>query len=122
LDDVTLEFENALESLEDSRIALNNERFKNSINRSYYAVFHAAKALLLKKGIITHKHDSTIQQFGLHYVVNDNFDKNIAKIINRLEEDRTESDYSISSYFDYEDAEYNLEKAELFIDECMQFL
>ena len=46
-----LMFNTALETLEDSEIALNNNRYKMSINRSYYAVFYAATALLTKKGV-----------------------------------------------------------------------
>ncbi|KZX10005.1 HEPN domain-containing protein [Methanobrevibacter curvatus] len=99
MDNAKLEFNNAIDAIKDFKIALANKRYKNSINRSYYAVFHAAKALLLKKDILTKKHDSTIQQFGLEYVVNGNFDQKIAKIINRLEEDRSEADYAINSIF-----------------------
>jgi uncharacterized protein (UPF0332 family) len=51
LDEAKSIFNNALEFIEDFKIAINNERYKMSINRSYYAVFYGAKALLSKKGI-----------------------------------------------------------------------
>ncbi|MDR2821529.1 MAG: HEPN domain-containing protein [Mycoplasmataceae bacterium] len=47
-EEVELYFNSTLEALEDSEIAINNERYEIAVNRSYYA----ANALLIKKGII----------------------------------------------------------------------
>ncbi|GAA5818829.1 MAG: Pseudogene of HEPN domain-containing protein [Methanobrevibacter sp. CfCl-M3] len=54
-------FELAQEALSDSKIAIDNESFRMSTNRSYYATFYAATALLLKKGLYfkTHAWDYT---------------------------------------------------------------
>ena len=38
-EEVKLEFKRALETLEDCEVAIDNGRYNNSINRSYYAVF-----------------------------------------------------------------------------------
>ena len=73
--EVKLEFNTALEALEDSKVAFNNERYKNSIGRSYYAAFHGAKALLIKKRKFSKKHSGVLHLFGLEYIVNDDFDK-----------------------------------------------
>jgi len=48
--------------------------------------------------------------------------KKIGKILSRLKEDREEADYDNHSNFTEEDALYNLEKAEIFLDECKRFL
>jgi uncharacterized protein (UPF0332 family) len=45
-------FEKSLELLKIAELTFNNEFYADSINRSYYAVFHAANALLLKKGYL----------------------------------------------------------------------
>jgi uncharacterized protein (UPF0332 family) len=86
-------FNKASESLKDSKIAIENERYNMSVNRSYYA----AKALLLKKGQTPKTHNGTIQQFGLEYVVKDDFNSEIAKIFSDLEDFRENSDYD--AYF-----------------------
>ena len=44
LSKVRLEY--AKEALEDSQDALKRERYRNSANRSYYAVFYAMRAVL----------------------------------------------------------------------------
>ena len=41
-------FRVALEMLDDAEYTFDGGRYKTSINRSYYAVFYASKALLLK--------------------------------------------------------------------------
>jgi len=52
LDEETrLYFNNALESIEESKLALDNEKYNLSINRSYYAVFYATKHYWLKKDL-----------------------------------------------------------------------
>jgi uncharacterized protein (UPF0332 family) len=50
---VKIAFEKSLELLKVSKLNFDNEFYSDSINRSYYAVFHAANALLIKKGIHT---------------------------------------------------------------------
>ena len=120
--EVHLYFNRALESLEESKLALNNEKYNLSINRSYYAVFYAAKALLIKKGIVTKKHSGTINKFGLEYVSNGKFDSGIAKFLRNLENDRTDADYDIQLIFSKEDAIDDLNNAETFIKECRKFL
>ena len=115
-------FEKSQHLLKVARKNYNDEFYPDSINRSYYAVYHAAKALLLKKGITTKTHSGTIHQFGLEYVVNENFDKEIARFFSKLEEDREKADYDYSHVITKSKAKTNLSDAEKFIDECEKFL
>jgi uncharacterized protein (UPF0332 family) len=120
-EEVKLYFNSALEALEDFEIAINNEKYKMDVNRSYYATFYAANALLIKKGIITKTHRGTIQQFGFEYVLKGNFDKNISKNLSKLEDEREDVDYDIRFVLT-EEAINALDDAKLFVDECRQFL
>jgi len=122
LEDVKLIFNSALESLEDSQISIDNQRYKMSINRSYYAVFHGARALLFKKGITTKTHSGTIHKFGLEYVINDIFDSSIAKILSSLEDEREDVDYDYRFIVTEKDAINALNKAKIFVEECRKFL
>jgi uncharacterized protein (UPF0332 family) len=74
-DEKTVAFQKALDAFDDAKFNFNNGRYHVSINRSYYAVFYASKALLLKKGFKPKTHKGTIHKFSLEYIVNDNFDK-----------------------------------------------
>ncbi|MCL2312445.1 MAG: HEPN domain-containing protein [Firmicutes bacterium] len=122
MNDAVFAFNRALELLNVSKLLYNNEHYADSINRSYYAVFYAAKALLLKKGIAIKTHSGLIHQFGITYIVNDNFNKNTGKILSRLEEDRIHADYDMSIPITKEKAEEDLYNAKLFIKECEKFL
>jgi uncharacterized protein (UPF0332 family) len=70
-------FERSLELLKVAELTLNQGFYPDSINRSYYAVFHGAKALLAKNGIFTKTHSGTIQKFGLECIINGDFNKDI---------------------------------------------
>jgi len=42
-------FEKAAECVEDAQLLFRSNRFAATVNRAYYAMFHAATAVLLKK-------------------------------------------------------------------------
>jgi uncharacterized protein (UPF0332 family) len=123
LDEANIIFKKAIETLNDAEFSFNHERYNLSINRSYYAVFYATKALLLKKEVPTKTYKGLIHQFGLEYVVNNDFDEKIAKKLSELEEDRCKVDCE----FDFDLAEKrkvktDLEDAKIFIEECKKFI
>jgi len=123
LGEADIVFKKAIETLNDAEFSFAHERYNISINRSYYAVFYAAKALLLNKDVSTKTHKGLIHQFGLEYVINDKFDEKIAKKLSGLEEDRNKVDYEFD--FDFAEkmkAKINLEDAKSFIEECRKFI
>ena len=122
MDIIDSAFQKAEEALKVAKLNFDNGYYSASINRSYYAVFYAAKALLLKKGINTKKHSGTIVQFGLEYVLNDNFDKEVSKILSRLEDDRGNADYDFDFQPTEEKAGKDLNNARFFVEECKKFL
>ncbi|KZX14469.1 HEPN domain protein [Methanobrevibacter filiformis] len=115
-------FEKSIELLKVSELNFNNKFYADSINRSYYAVFHAANALLIKKGIFAKTHSGTIREFGLEYIINDNFNKEIGKFFNSLEKDREKADYDYSYNATKNKAKKDLYNAKRFIEECKHFL
>jgi uncharacterized protein (UPF0332 family) len=119
---VRIAFDRATHSLEVAKSNLDNKFFPDSINRSYYAVFYAAQALLLKKGIVNKTHSGTIQQFGLNYVKNDKFSNEISKFLFLLEKDRNNADYDFSYESTEKKAQKDLNNAKIFIEECKKFL
>jgi len=122
LDEVNIIFKRAIDTLNEAEFNFNHGFYNISINRSYYVVFYASKALLLKKGVKTYKHSGTIKRFGLEYVVNDKFDEKIAKTLSELEEDRTRADYDFDFDVTKIKAKEDLEQAKEFIEECKKFL
>ena len=122
MDDEKILFNGALEELDNVRFLLENEKYNLAVTRSYYAVFYATKALIAKKGFFPKTHKGVIKKFSLEYVKNDDFDYDSFVILNKLEENRRESDYGILINFDEEETQEAFEGAEKFIDECRRFL
>ena len=119
---VKIAFKKSLELLKVSELNFNNKFYADSINRSYYAVFHAANALLIKKGIFSKKHKGTIRKFGLEYVINDSFNKEIGKFFSHIEKDREKVDYDYSYEATKNKAKKDLDNAKKFVEECKRFL
>jgi uncharacterized protein (UPF0332 family) len=122
LDEVDYFFQRSYESLKSAEIMLKNECYSASINRSYYAVFYVARALLLKKGKNPKTHSGTIFEFGFEYIVNDKFDREVGKILSELEDDRGDADYNSAFESTEEIASSNLIDAKIFVEECEKFL
>jgi uncharacterized protein (UPF0332 family) len=122
MDEISLMFQRALNLLKVAESNYSNEFFPDSINRSYYAIFYAARTLLLKKGITPKTHAGTIKQFSFEFVRGDDFDKKIFKFFSKLEEDRKNADYDITFDSTKEKAKNDLNSAKLFVEECKKFL
>lgn len=62
-------------------------------NRLYYAVFHAATALLIDKSLTAKSHAGVIRVLCKEFVLNGTLDKNDARLISRLQNMRNSGDY-----------------------------
>ena len=83
----------AKQYLEDTKRTLELEMYDTSANRSYYAIFHAARAVLALDGLDFKKHSGVISNFQMRYIKTGIFDKQLLNIIKSAFSLRTESDY-----------------------------
>ena len=65
---ITYRHEKADAALDDAAFLSEAGRYNLSANRLYYALYYAASALLLSKGISTKHHSGMITQVHLHFV------------------------------------------------------
>ena len=93
------EFQRATDEIKSARILQENNLFFKSIASSYYAVYHAAKAALLLKGVVPQSHEGVERKFSLYYVKTKEIEVSIGKIIGRLMKMREEADYHPESAF-----------------------
>jgi len=96
--------------------------YEDSVSRAYYAVFHAAQALLLTEGEHAESHKGVVTLFGLLFVKTGKFGKNIGKYLANLKDDRESGDYEVFSYIDKETAETALSEAKEFLKEAKLYL
>lgn len=85
--------ERAKEMLEAARENLRIGQYKTSLNRSYYAIFHAMRAANILKGFDSSKHSGVIAFFNKEYLKENILDRNLAVIIKNSSFLREKSDY-----------------------------
>jgi len=69
-----------------------NKLFAQSLNRSYYAIFHAVRSLLAYDEFDSKKHSSIISYFNRNYVKEGKIEKKYSKMLIDAKEIRTISD------------------------------
>ena len=81
-------------------------------------MFLAANALLSKKDIYPRTHRDLISQFGLEFVKDGTFNKELFDLFNRAQEDREEVDYGLLPGLNKKEAEIVINGAKKFLEEC----
>jgi len=83
----------AEETLDEVKLAIENNRLHLAANRIYYSVFYIVSALALKKGFKTFKHSQLLSWFNKEFVKKELIDKNLGKFYLDAYEMRQEGDY-----------------------------
>lgn len=125
LDVKTLSVYRLSRAKEDLQTAVSNyqaEFYKAAINRSYYAIFHAIRAINILDGFDASKHSSVIAHFNQFYVHEGKFDRNTYKLIDSAYRIREKCDYSDFFIASKADAETQINNAKKFISEVEAFL
>jgi len=114
--------EKAKEDLLTAKMSLEGGMLRGSVNRSYYAVFHAARALLALEGADYKKHVGVIAHFHREYVKTGLFDKTHGETISNAFVIRNEADYDDFYVLPKEDAVEQLINAERFTDAVENYI
>jgi uncharacterized protein (UPF0332 family) len=115
LDKCMYSLEKATDELDTSGLLLENKKLSKSLNCSYYAIFHAARALLLTDNIERSKHSGLISEFIKQYIATDRLDKKYSKIIKNAEKIRINTDYKFFYIVSRDEASQQLEDAKAFV-------
>ncbi|MBQ8210123.1 MAG: HEPN domain-containing protein [Clostridia bacterium] len=114
--------ETAKNCLGDSQILLNSGSFKASANRSYYAVFHAMRAVLVFDEFDSKKHSGIISEFRKRYIKTGILSAEISKIIDIQFSVRTHSDYDDFYVISKSESVNQLLEAEKMVKEIEKYL
>ena len=112
----------AKEELQTAELLLKNANYRSSINRSYYSIFHAIRAVNALDGFDSSKHSGVIAHFNQEYVKTGVFDKGVAKIIRHASELREQADYEDFYEATQEEATEVLVQASQFISAVESYL
>lgn len=112
----------ARDELESSEIMLQNTTFSQSINRSYYAIFHATRSLLALDKFDARKHSGVIAYFNRHYIKTGKIETKFGKILILAENIRIKSDYDDFYIASKQQAEEQLSNAREFIERIETYI
>lgn len=121
-DDVAVHLERAEEFLRDAGLLLEAGSFSSSISRSYYAVFHGAKAVLAALKLPRKSHQAVWATFGEHVAQKGLMDKKYHGGGVRLFASRVKSDYLPNAKDTLESAQKASAFAAEFVAACRAFV
>ncbi len=113
---------NAQEKLESAEILLNAGKYKDSIGRSYYAIFSAVRAVLVLDHVDFYKHAGVIAFFQKEYIKTQKFDIKFSKYLQNAFQIRNVCDYDDFFIASKQDAELQIEHAKEFLDAVKSYL
>lgn len=114
--------EKAKEDLKVARLLFEKKHYSQSMNRSYYAIFHITRALLSLDEFDSRKHSGIIAYFNREYIAKGIFDKKYSKIIKGAEKMRNRSDYDDFFVVSKDEAQKQLKNAEDFTEKIEKFI
>jgi uncharacterized protein (UPF0332 family) len=114
--------DSANERLESAKILLESGKYKDSIGRSYYAIFTAVRAILARDKIDFSKHSGVIAYFQKEYVKTEIFDKKYSRYLQSAFQIRNSCDYNDFFIVSKQDAQEQYEKAVEFYMEVKKYL
>ena len=114
--------EAAKEKLDSASLLLQENKYKDCVNRSYYAIFNAIRSLLALEGIDYKKHSAVISHFRQQYIKTGVFDKELSIIVGNAFQVRNQSDYEDFFMVSKEEAKEQCENAKKFITEIEVYL
>ena len=117
-EEAQLHFIRAAECVEDSRVLLDNERPAAAVARAYYAMFHAATAVLASKDIKRSSHRAILSAFGQYLVKPGLIEQKFHLYLRGAFELRQQTDYDPIVDVDIQQAKQTLKQAIDFVDGC----
>lgn len=101
----------AKEKLTSAKLLLEAGLYKDSVGRSYYAIFSAVRAILAIRQVDFSKHAGVIAFFQKEYIKTAIFDKKYSKYLQQAFQIRNSCDYDDFFIVSRQDAEEQYERA-----------
>lgn len=114
--------EKAKTCIEVSKLNFDNDYIYDSINRSYYAIFHSARAVMALDGEDRKKHSGVISYFQEHYIKTGVFARELSDIIQDAFSMRQITDYQDFFVLSRDEAKTQIKDAERFYEDIKSFV
>ena len=108
--------EKAKTKLVAAKLLLDEKLYDDSLSRSYYAMFTAARALLATEKMDNSKHSGVISLFNQHFVKTGIVEKQSGRMLMDAKDSREKSDYGDHISIEEDDAKHQYEQAKKFVE------
>lgn len=112
----------AKEKLSAAQVLLESENYKDSVGRSYYAMFSAVRALLARDNADFAKHSGVIAYFQREYIKTRKIEKKYSKYLSEAFQIRNNCDYADFYLVVKDDAVEQCQRAKEFLVAVEAFL
>lgn len=106
-------FNRSKEDLKTAEDNYNEKSYRASVNRSYYAIFHALRSVTALDQFDSRKHSGIIAYINQNYVKTGVFDKSFSKMVDSAFRLREKADYDDFYIVSEEEAKIQLNKADM---------
>lgn len=116
---VNYRIEKAYASFEEAKKVAEISLWNLAANRLYYALYHAASALLLSDGYSSHTHKGLMTQISLNYVKDGKILPEEGKLIRQMFNKRREGDYEDFEETTEEEIQEAMPKVKALVDKLI---
>ena len=117
-----LRMQKAEEMLVAARKNLEQEEYKTSLNRSYYAIFHAMRSINSLDGFDSSKHSGVIAHFNQITLKTEKMNPKYSETVKKASYCREKSDYDDFYIVSKKETEEQLRSAEEFVEAAKEYL
>lgn len=112
----------AKQTYNNAKMCFDNGFYRDCINRSYYAVFYAIRAVLALDSIDFKRHKDVVAYFNKEFVAQGKFPGEMGRRLARLKMKREESDYSDSFIASADEAQTQIQSVEYILPLIKEYL
>jgi len=112
--------ERAEKALKSAKQLQENRELEDAASRAYYAMFHAARAILFSKGLTPRTHRGTISIFGEKIIKQGILSEEYADMLRKAFDLRQKSDYELYTQLNAEAIKEAIRNAEKFIKKAKE--
>jgi len=114
--------EKAVERLRVAEKLFGDGDYEDAVSRAYYAMYHAARAVLSTLGVFPKSHEGVVSEFGRKFVLAGVFPKELGKDLADAKAARETYEYSVAVSVGKSEAEAILLNAQRFVNAMKKHL
>ena len=114
--------ERSMESIEEARISIDNNKMFNAENRIYYAIYYIVSAPAIKNDFSTSKHSQLLGWYNLNFVKTNIISSELGKVYYGAFEKRQRGDYEDLKYFTLDEVSEDFKKMQNFVIEIEKLI